>query len=251
MQLARADGHLGTCDATCSSFRARKRPSPSLGVRRSHRTRTRSAKLQSAAPRRREEPSPPLPTRRSLLAWTNMSSGTAAWRVAVCAIASRHEEQCASSLADRSSQANALARGCDPLSFSCHAIAQATGFDLGSVATSPLAEVVVPMRRVQSAEPRSVPADRPSRQSALAQSGKHPVHGRRRPGGQPSAQAAPASSPAKKPSRPPPHPARSPREARRLRGRPGFAAQPLTWARGRLSLRGRATFRHWLRATDP
>jgi hypothetical protein len=97
-----------------------------------------------------------------------------------------------------SSQANALARGCDPLSFSCHAIAQATGFDLGSVATSRRAEVVVPMRRVQSAEPRSVPADRPSRQSALAQSGKHPVHGRRRPGGQPSAQAAPASSPAKK-----------------------------------------------------
>jgi hypothetical protein len=42
---------------------------------------------------------------RSLLSWTNMSSGTAAWRVAVCAIASRHEEQCASSLADRSSQA--------------------------------------------------------------------------------------------------------------------------------------------------
>jgi hypothetical protein len=74
MQLARADGHLGTCDATRSSFRARKRPPPSLGVRRSHRTRTRSAKLQSAAPRRREEPSPPLPTRRSLLAWTSTGS---------------------------------------------------------------------------------------------------------------------------------------------------------------------------------
>ena len=37
------------------------------------------------------------------------------------------------------------------------------------------------MQRVHSAEPRSAPADRPSRQSALAESGKHPVHGRRRP----------------------------------------------------------------------
>jgi hypothetical protein len=41
-----------------------------------------------------------------------------------------------------------------------HAKAQATGFDLWSVATSRLAEVV-PMQRVPSGEPRSAPADRP------------------------------------------------------------------------------------------
>jgi hypothetical protein len=53
--------------------------SPLKWCERSLRTRP-GAQLQTAAPRRSEEPSPDCPTRRSLLGWTNASSGRHAMR---------------------------------------------------------------------------------------------------------------------------------------------------------------------------